>query len=399
MKILVVHNDYGRYSGEEAVVDRMIDNWSQKGYEIQTLRRTSKGARDSIFGKIHGFLAGIYSISGRRMMRKALREFKPDIVNIHNLYPFISPAVLPICRRKNTPVIMTVHNYRLICPTGLFLRDGRPCENCLAKGNEWDCIRHNCEHNHFRSLGYTLRNMVARKTRAYLDCVDYFCCLTEFQRQKLIAAGYAKERTIVIPNCVEYIKPQDEPLPECGTDYVGYVGRLSEEKGYDLLLEVAQRHPEIEFRLAGTPRNDRDIQTPPNVKLCGQLNETQLARFYTDARFIVIPSRCYEGFPVALLEAASHQRCCIAPNHGAFPDLMLNKKQNKLGGLLFKANDINDLENTITTLWNDRPMSDALGRTAEDNYQHRFRKQSVNELWDKFLRQVADNRQISRSNR
>ena len=399
MKILVVHNDYGRYSGEEAVVDRLIEDWRSKGYEVQTLRRTSEGARDNIFGKIHGFFAGICSRSGRRMMRKALRDFKPDVVNIHNLYPFISPAVLPICRKKSVPVVMTVHNYRLICPTGLFLRDGKPCENCLKNGNEWDCIRYNCEHSKLRSLGYALRNAVARWTRSYFDCVDCFCCLTEFQKQKLISAGFDKDKIKVIPNCVEYIAPQNEPLQGCGTGFVGYVGRLSEEKGFDLLLEVAQRHPEIEFRFAGTPRDGYKIKTPQNVKLCGQLDKTQLAQFYADARFIVIPSRCYEGFPVALLEAASHSRCCIAPNHGAFADLMFNPKQDKLGGMLFQPNDIDDLEKTVIGLWNDKTMSEELGQTAENNYRLRFQRQTVNESWDKILRKFVDDKQMNLANR
>ena len=391
MKILIVHNDYGKYSGEEAVVDRMIDDLQRSGHQVKTLRKSSEQARERFVGKVRGFFSGIYSISGRRMMRKALHQFKPDVVNIHNLYPFISPAVLPICRRKGIPVVMTVHNYRLICPTGLFLRDGKPCENCLTKGNEWDCIHYNCEHNRLRSLGYALRNMVARKTRTYLNCVDYFCCLTEFQKQKLIAAGFDKEKIGVIPNCVEYIEPQSEPLPECGTDYVGYVGRLSEEKGYDLLLEVAQRHPEIEFRFAGTLRDNQEIEIHSNAKLCGQLTSEQLAKFYTNARFIVIPSRCYEGFPVALLEAASHKRCCIAPNHGAFPDLMTEKESNQIGGVLFQPNNIEDLEQKICELWSDKKLSDELGSIAEENYKRRFLKEIVNDEWGKTLNQIITN--------
>lgn len=391
MKILIVHNDYGKYSGEEAVVDRMIDDLQRNGHQVKTLRKSSEQARERFVGKVRGFFSGIYSISGRQMMRKALREFKPDVVNIHNLYPFISPAVLPICRRKGVPVVMTVHNYRLICPTGLFLRDGKLCENCLTNGNEWNCIHYNCEHSRLRSLGYALRNMVARKTRAYLSCVDYFCCLTEFQKQKLIVAGFDKEKIGVIPNCVEYIEPQSEPLPECGTDYVGYVGRLSKEKGYDLLLEVAQRHPEIEFRFAGTLRDNKDIVVPSNAKLCGQLTSKQLARFYIDARFIVIPSRCYEGFPVAMLEAASHKRCCIAPNHGAFPDLMTEKESNQIGGVLFQPNNIEDLERKICELWSDKTLFDELGNIAEENYKKRFLKEIVNDKWEKTLNQIITN--------
>ena len=239
------------------------------------------------------------------------------------------------------------------------------------------------------ATGYALRNAVARWTRAYLDCIDCFCCLTEFQRQKLIAAGFDKKKITIIPNCVEYIEPLDEPLPGCDTYYIGYVGRLSEEKGYDLLLEVAQRHPEIEFRFAGTPRDGMKINTPQNVKLCGQLNEKQLARFYSNARFIVIPSRCYEGFPVALLEAASHSKCCIAPNHGAFPDLMTDKDTGKTCGVLFEPNNKEDIENKVIRCWEEKDITEDLGKLAERNYKKRFQKEVINNSWDKILKQVV----------
>lgn len=398
MKILIVHNDYGKYSGEEAIVDRMIDDGRRFGYEIKTLRRTSKFSRDSWTGKIHGFFSGIFSISGRRMMRKALEEFRPDIVHIHNLYPFISPAVLFLCKRRGFPVVMTVHNYRLICPTGLFLRDGKACENCLHNGNERDCIKYNCENNRFRSLGYALRNMVARRTGAYMKCVDYFCCLTSFQKQKLIEAGFNSEKIWIFPNYVEYIEPEKDTNGSQKCNYVGYVGRLSKEKGYDLLFEIAKRHPEIQFRFAGSMRDDIKENLPANVELCGLLNQQQLAQFYVNSQFIVIPSRCYEGFPVVLLEASSHAKACIAPNHGAFPDLMHERETDRLGGLLFNPLDIDDMEREIMELWNNQEKADQLGKIAEQNYKKRFLKQNLNVAWDKFLRRVAANHQANHIN-
>lgn len=392
MKILIVHNDYGRYSGEEAVVDRMISNLSSLGYDVDTFRRTSQPYRDTLLGKTRGFFSGIYSIAGRRAMRRKLREFCPDIINIHNLYPFISPAILPLCKKAGIPVVMTVHNYRLICPTGLFLRNGNPCENCLKNGNELDCIRYNCEHNRLRSLGYALRNAAARKTKAYYNNVDCFCCLTEFQKEKLIAAGFDKTKIKVIPNYIDYRETTDKQLSECKTRYVGYVGRLSHEKGYDLLVEVARRHPEIEFRFAGTLREDEQAPELPNVKLCGQLPQDQLAQFYDDSRFIVIPSRCYEGFPVALLEASSHSRCCIAPDHGAFRELMTNCENGETAGLLFRPNDIDDLEHKIVKLWNNTPQSIELGAKAFRNYDKRFLKENIVTAWDKLLHRLVNDK-------
>lgn len=391
MKVLIVHNDYGIYTGEEAVVDRMIADGKRGGLEIATLRLSSKNLRDTLPGKIRGFFAGIWSFKGRRMMRKSLRTFKPDIVQIHNLYPFISPAVLPLCHKAGIPVIMTVHNYRLICPTGLFLRDGKPCENCLRNGNERDCIRYNCEHNLFRSIGFAIRNMVARRTKAYLDNVDYFCCLTDFQKQKLIDAGFAPEHIKVIPNYMNFIEAEEpsEVTEACGNGYIGFVGRLSPEKGYDMLFEVARRHPEMEFRTAGLIRDNEQIVFPDNVKHCGKLSPEQLARFYENASFIVVPSRCYEGFPMVLLEASSHGRCCLVPNHGAFPELITDPTTGEIGGLLFNPLDVDDLEQKTVTLWNDKDLNVKLSNKAKKICQERFSRKKITQTWDTFLKEIV----------
>ena len=154
MKILIVHNNYGKYSGEEAVVDKMADMLMSHGHEVAFYRRTTEGVRESAVGKIKGFLSGIYSSSGVRGMRDALRRERPDIVSVHNLYPFISPAALFECKKAGVPIVMTIHNFRLICPTGLFMRDGLPCEVCLERGNEWSCVRYNCECSRLKSIGY-----------------------------------------------------------------------------------------------------------------------------------------------------------------------------------------------------------------------------------------------------
>jgi len=385
MKILLVHNDYGKYSGEEAVVDKMAVMLGGLGHDVAQLRMSTAGARESLTGKIHGFLAGLYCPSGIRAMREALRREKPDVVNVHNLYPFISPAALRECKKAGVPVVMTIHNFRLICPTGLFMRDAKPCELCLQKGNEWGCIRHNCEHSMLKSIGYAARNAVARTRRHYVDCVDRFACITAFQRRKLIEAGFPEHKIVVIPNAVD---AKETPSYRLG-DYVAFSGRLSGEKGVDMIIEVARRHPEIPFRLAGAVRDKELVDNlPENVRIMGHLSGDAFERFNADARFFVMASRCYEGFPMAILEAASYGKPMITPDHGGFSEII--GKGDERVGLLFEPNKVEALESKVVALWQTPSEVVRLGRAAFCKLTREYTTEVISRKWNALLILAAE---------
>ena len=382
MRFLLVHNNYGKYSGEEAVVDKMAAMFQSHNHTVCFYRLTTEGARDKISDKIKGFTAGIYSHSGVKGIKKILRKEKPDIINVHNLYPFISPAALFECKKAGIPVVMTVHNFRLICPTGLFMRNGKPCEQCLDRKNEWSCIKYNCEHSIFKSIGYTLRNVYARWTKAYLKNVDMFACITEFQKKKLIEAGYDKNKITVIPNSI------DAPCSYTPTsgEYIAYIGRLSYEKGYDLLVEVARKHPEIKFCFAGAQREQKNTDIPSNVEFAGYLQKDKLLEFIQKARFIVIPSRCYEGFPMAILEAACHGKPAIAPNHGGFTEI-IGQGENAIGKL-FEPGNTDDLDKQIAELWNNQTLTEELGEKAFRKLKEHYDSEVVYKQWETLFNKL-----------
>ena len=384
MKILLVHNNYGKYSGEEAVVDKMAAMLQSHNHTVCFYRLTTEGARDTISDKIKGFTAGIYSHIGVKGMAEILLKEKPDIINVHNLYPFISPAALFECKKANIPVVMTVHNFRLICPTGLFMRNGKPCEQCLDRKNEWSCIKYNCEHSIFKSIGYTLRNVYARWTKAYLRNVDMFACITEFQKKKLIEAGYDKNKITVIPNSI------DAPCSYTPTsgEYIANIGRLSYEKGYDLLVEVARKHPEIKFRFAGAQREQKNTDIPSNVEFAGYLQKDKLLEFIQKARFIVIPSRCYEGFPMAILEAACHGKPAIASNHGGFTEI-IGQGENAIGKL-FEPGNTDDLDKQIAELWNNQTLTEELGEKAFRKLKKHYDSEVVYKQWETLFSKLKN---------
>lgn len=383
MKVLLVHNNYGKYSGEEAVVDKMATMLQGCGYEVAQLRMSTEGLRESAMGKIKGFVAGIYSPSGVKAMREALQREKPDVVNVHNLYPFISPAALRECKRAGVPVIMTVHNFRLICPTGLFMRNGGPCEYCLEKGNEWGCVKYNCENSILKSVGYAARNAVARLKRHYIECIDKFACITDFQRRKLIEAGFPAEKVTLIPNSVDVT---DESIPPVG-DYVAFCGRLSREKGIDLIIEVAKRHPEIPFKLAGECREANLVENlPSNVELVGYKAGNELTEFYRNARFMVMASRWYEGFPMSILESAQHYKAVIGPTHGGFTEII--GSGDDAIGLLFEPGNADALDSAVIRLWNDEKLTLELGQKAHSKLKSQYSTEVIAQKWNELIYNV-----------
>lgn len=380
MKILLVHNDYGKYSGEEAVVDKMAAMMTAAGWEVAQLRMTTAGVRESLSGKVRGFAAGIWCPSGVRAMREALAKEKPDVVNVHNLFPFISPAALRECKKAGVPVVMTVHNFRLICPTGLFMRDGGPCEDCLVRGNEWGCVKHNCEQSLLKSVGYAARNAVARLRRHYLECVDRFACITDFQRRKLIEAGFPADKIVVIPNSMDLEAACEA---EQG-DYVAFCGRLSREKGVDLIIEAARRNPQIPFKLAGAVRDGFKIDgLPENVKLVGYLSGEALNDFFARARFFVMASRCYEGFSMTILEAAGYGKAMIAPDHGGFTEII--GKGDETIGLLTSPADVEALSAAVARLWNNPEFTAELGQKAHAKLINQYSTAVISRKWQQLL--------------
>ncbi len=167
MKICLVHNEYGTFSGEEAVVASQVGLLEKHGHTVCQFTRSSTEIPQMKFGPLQALCSGIYNPFSVQSFRRFLSDLRPDLVHIHNLYPLISPAVLHVCKEFSLPVVMTLHNYRLMCPNGLFMVNGTICEKCRG-GRELWCLLNNCEGNLGKSLGYALRNYIARIRKSYL---------------------------------------------------------------------------------------------------------------------------------------------------------------------------------------------------------------------------------------
>jgi len=379
MKILLIHNKYGQFSGEEAVVAAQIKLLQENGHQVLTYFRSSEELETMSNAKLKAFFSAFYNPTSNKDIKKILDQEQPDLVHIHNLYPLISPAILPVIKKMGIPIVMTVHNYRLLCPNGLFFNQGEICEKCTGASKELNCITNNCESSLFKSTGYALRNLWARTQKQYLENVTVFLCLTAFQKNKLATNGFPIHKLEVLPNF--YNKAIKQLNVELVTrNYVAFAGRISPEKGIPDLLKAAKNLPHITFKLAGGVREGylEELDIPENVTLLGMLAKDELNVFYKNARIYLHTSVCYEGFPMVFPEAMAHQLPIIAPNMAGYPEVV---EENK-NGLLFKSGDIASLTNAIQKLWDDPKRCENFGKNGFEKVKKQY---SVTAYYQKLI--------------
>lgn len=344
MKIAIVHNDYGKFSGEEAVVRDHAELFRAHDCEVVFFRRSSAELH-GLSGAAKGFLSGIWNPFSRKRFAEFLEQEHPDLIHIHNLYPLVNPCILPEARKRGIPVVMTVHNFRLFCPNGLFARGGHLCEACAERKSVMPCLRGNCLNSRLKTLGYALRTAVTQKNGWYIDCVDRFLCLTEFQKKKLVHYGIPDEKCRIVPNFIDSaLLAKAERAARGSAGYVAYMGRLSDEKGIDLILNAARELPEIPFRLAGNGAEQYRDAAPPNVEFAGYLTGNAQFEFMRNARIQIMASRCYENFPTTLLLGMALGIPALVPDLGGMPGIIRG------AGEAFFPDSMRDV---IRTLWND----------------------------------------------
>jgi glycosyltransferase involved in cell wall biosynthesis len=367
MKVLQLYNDYRSHQGgEEAVVRGNMAVYDRHGVEARLVTRSSKGIEGQPAGRARAFFSGIYSWSARRDIADELRAFRPDIVHAHNLYPWFSPSVLSACRRAGVPAVVTVHNFGLTCPHWSHIRKGEECTRCLG-GREYWCVLRNCRENVFESVGYALRSAVARRLKLFHDNVTIFIALTQFARQWLAAAGFAPDRIAVLRNMAPILEiPSDTRK---GT-YAAFVGRLSHEKGGDLLMEAARRVPGVPILIAGDGpmKAAWSTQGPSNVTLRGLVAREEMPGVYRGARFVVVPSTRFDMCPMAIVEAMGYGLPVIASRAGGLPELV----EDEVTGLLFNPGDTEDLARKMHELWADPDRCSVMGQAAWERAGREF---------------------------
>jgi len=262
---------------------------------------------------------------------------------------------LVACKRKNVPVVMTVHSHNLTCPTWYHLYKGRVCEDC-GGGHEYRCVLKNCRNNILESSAYALRSSVARGFRLFHDNVNVLIVLTPFAKAKLVQAGFREDQIAVVPNPASLRESAADPS---AGKYVAFAGRISPEKGVDTLLAAAVQMPDVLFKVAGDgpALSEMNAKAPRNVEFVGKLGPDELSEFYNRSRMVAVPSVWFEQFPMVVLEAMGRALPVIGSRIGGLPEII----EEGVTGKLFEPGNAEDLTRQVRCLWEDPQLCRRMG--------------------------------------
>lgn len=368
LRILVVHNRYQQYGGEDSVVDAETRLLETAGHAVERLI-VDNDAITSPLGSAAAALLATYNPFSRRDLARVLAARRPSVVHVHNVFPRLSPSIFEACRDAGVPSVLTLHNFRIGCANGFLVRDGRPCELCLG-GSTLPAIQYRCYRGSLAGSA-TLAAMIAfhRRVGTWSSKVDRLIALTDFSRGKLIEAGASAERTVVKPNFMfDPLDGIDGIGPETTPPVVPrglYVGRLSAEKGVGLLVE-AWRELETPLTIAGTGPLEATLKAAARgpVDFAGQRNRTQILGDFAAASYVVVPSVWYENFPMTVVEAMAMGKPVIASDIGALREIVHHGED----GLLFEPGNPAALRAAVRTLTETPGLMAEMGRRARARY-------------------------------
>lgn len=322
LHILSVHNRYQIRGGEEEVRDAERRLLEKMGHRVD-IYEDSNDRLDAL-DPFQITINTVWSTQSYRKLQAQMDIHPYDILHVHNFLPLISPAAYYAARQRGVAVVQTLHNYRLLCPNALFFREGRVCEDCLGKTIPWPGVQHACYRESRPASGVVAAMLTLhRLLKTWSEQVDVYVALTEFARQKFIEGGLPPEKIVVKPHFVD----PDPGMGEGAGGYALYVGRLSVEKGIDVLLKAwEQLEGKLSLKIVGDgPLREQVIAATAKfsrIEWLGRRSLTEVYELMGDALAVIFPSKWYETFGRVAIEAFAKGTPVVAANLGAIAELV-----------------------------------------------------------------------------
>ena len=373
MQILLLHNYHrtGAPSGDDSVFKNEVSLLQDKGHKVVVYKRYNDELFNaSLIKKIPMFIQAIWSIKSYRDIKKIILKEKPDVAHFHNIFPLVSPSAYYACYKMGIPVIQTLHDFRFLCPIAFFFRDGRICEEC-AKDGLWKGVKYGCfKNSRFQSSIVALILWFHKLIGTWKRKVNFFICLTESERKKFIEFGFPENKIVVKPNFLA----GSHDIYSDKSSYAIFMGRLSFEKGVQILLTALKELKDIPLKILGDGHQRDEFKSLAgslglkNIEFLGMQSHSEAIKLLHNARFMIMPSLWYETFGLTIVEAFACSKPVIASNLGAMADLVKDGET----GLLFEAGNPGELAKKIKWLWENPSEAILMGKRARKEYETKY---------------------------
>lgn len=391
MTILVIHNHYTLQGGEDEVVRSEEVMLRHYGHKVVLYTRSNSEIRTfSFIKKLKTFLLDIFwSRESYNTVRRIIRREKPDIVHVHNTFFLISPSIYDACKDENVPVVQTLHNYRLLCPIGIFYRQGRICQDCLSYGLKSAVINKCWQGSRVATLFLAILIKIIR-LRIFFEKVKCYIVLGEFSRKIYTLNGVPEEKVSIKSNFLEF----DPGVSFSEGKYGLFIGTLQEYKGIRTLIN-AWRDVDGDFPLKiigeGPLRVELEKATQGNnIEFLGQKSLSEVLDYIKKALFVIVPSECYETGVRVIIESFACGVPLVASDHGAMKELITDHKT----GLLFTPKDSRDLTAKINYLINNRDATKKMGFNARKEFEVKYTEEKNYNYLINIYRSIMKNSNV-----
>lgn len=332
----------------------------------------------------------IYSKKTKKVMHKALEDFKPDIVHLNNFQRQLTSSIIKPIKKANIPIIYTAHDLQAICPASTMLDSKiNTCEQCI-KGKYINCVKKGCiKGSRLKSILGAVEGYFYKVNKVYRKQIDYIITPSEFYRNKLIDSDIHENKIKTIHNSIDSRKYKIE-IKDYG--YALYFGRLSSEKGILNLINAFMKTKEGKLYIAGEGPEKANIEQiikenklEKRVKILGFLNQNEIKKHIAESSFVVIPSIWYENCPYSILETQAIGKPIIASKMGGIPELIEEDKN----GYLYECNDINKLTKLMRNMFEDekkrKDMSEYSKKLAKEKYSEESYYNELIKIYEQLI--------------
>ncbi|MED5610871.1 glycosyltransferase family 4 protein [Pseudomonas sp. JH-2] len=329
----------------------------------------------------------IYNPQARRELSKLLHHFNPDLVHCHIYYGKLSASIISEIKRRQIPLIQTLHEYKSVCPTYTLTKDDIPCERCSGF-RFYNATLNRCNKNSLvRSAISTLESYTSLALGS-ISKFDHFISVSDFLREKVISMGVPEEKVTTIYNFTE--TENITPNYTQG-NYFLYFGRVEKIKGIYTLISAFEMTPNLNLIVAGngaelsSAMNYCKKKSLNNIKFLGFLPKEKINSLLNNCIATIVPSMWYETFGLTITESFAYGKPVIASKIGGIPEVVSDGED----ALLVSPGDVEGLITAIIKLDSDRNSAVEMGRLGRENLERKFNKQAhYQKLIDLYKRLV-----------